>query len=89
MLSLKEGIEILNQAVFGESPKTVSIEFGTCNRDKKSGGEIFKLARAQKHGLRNHPGYKYMVGIYDHETGRHIAVHERLIFKINGQEIYW
>ncbi|MBC8053746.1 MAG: hypothetical protein H7Y13_11845 [Sphingobacteriaceae bacterium] len=89
MLSLKQGLEILNEAVFGESPKTFSIEFGTCNRDKKSGGDILNIAKAQKHGLKAQSGYKYMLGIYDHETGRRIAVHERLIFKINGQEIYW
>lgn len=89
MITLDAALEITRRAVFGESQETFSIEYLDCDRDKKTGGNLIQIARAQKHGLKNLAGYKYMIGIYDHETGRRKAVHERLIFKINGQEVYW
>lgn len=78
----------MRDATLGESQKTFSITFLKCNRDKKTGGELISLVKAQKHGLKAQPGYKYMVGIYDPETGRRMAVHEKLIFKFNGQEVF-
>lgn len=79
----------MRDAVLGESQKSFSITFLNCNREKKTGGDLITLVNAQKHGLRNSPGYRYMVGIFDHSTGNRIAVHERLIIKFNGQEVFW
>lgn len=73
----------------GKSQKSFSITFMTCNRETKKGGQIITIARAQKTGLKNAPGNKFLIGIYCHDTGKRYPVHERLIFKLNGQEIYW
>lgn len=89
MISLEVARELLNEAEYGKSQKCVAITFLSCNRDKKTGGEMITIASAQKHGLRNHPGYRHMFGIYDLTTGKRHAVHERLTFKINGQEVFW
>lgn len=89
MISLEEAKKIMDRAEYGKSKESFAISFLSCNRDKKTGGEMVTIINAQKHGLKQRPGYRYMVGIYDLNSNRHNAAHERLIFKINGQEVFW
>lgn len=89
MFALQTVLNTMQEAYMGQSDKCFSIAFLKCDRNKKTGGELVTIARAQKHGLKAFHGYKRMIGIFDHDTGRRAAVHERLIFKFNGQEVYW
>jgi type 1 fimbria pilin len=89
MISLEIALNEMRNAELGKSQKSFAISFLNCNRDKKTGGEMVTIIQAQKHGLKNTPGYRHMVGIYDHNSGKRMAVHERLIFKFNGQEVFW
>ena len=89
MIALETVLIQMKDAELGKSQKAFALTFLHCNRDKKTGGEMVTIIKAQKHGLKNKPGYRYMVGIFDHNSGKRMAVHERLIFKFNGQEVFW
>ena len=89
MIALETVLNEMRNSEFGKSKKSFAITFLNCNRDKKTGGDLITIINAQKHGLKNTSGYRHLVGIYDHASGKRMAVHERLIFKFNGQEVFW
>lgn len=74
---------------FRDVDKCFSIVFLTCHREKKTGGELIKLEDANKCGLPPNCKGHEMRGIKDNITGKRYAVHNRLIFQLDGQEIYW
>lgn len=89
MIALEIALNEMKSAELGKSQKSFAITFLNCHRTKKTGGEMITIIQAQKHGLKNAPGYRHMVGILDVNFGKRMAVHERLIFKFNGQEVFW
>ena len=90
MISHKNAIRLIDSRDYRDNNGTFSIVFVSCNRDKKTGGEIVSVDKACKAGLPPRcKNANEMRCIIDTETGKKTAIHNRLIFQINGQEIYW
>jgi hypothetical protein len=89
MISLKDALEFIRKHDYRDGRGEFSIVFMTCNRDKRDGGELIKLTRACMMGLPPNCKGHEMVGIKCMETGKKYAVHNRLIFQLNEQEIFW
>jgi len=90
MIALKNALTLIRKHDFRDGYGSFSIDFMKCNRDKGTGGELISLDKACSCGLP--PTCKNvheMCGIKDMETGKKYAVHNRLMFTVNGQPIYW
>lgn len=66
-----------------------SITFMTCDRNRKTGGEIIVLESANKCGVPDSCKDREMRGIKCNQTGKRYAVHNRLMFTFNNENIYW
>jgi len=89
MLELKDALRQLDRMDFRDGNGTFSLVFMTCHRDKETGGELIELPKANRCGLPPNCKDLEMRGIRDAETGKKYAVHNRLMFRMNGKEIYW
>jgi hypothetical protein len=89
MISLKDAIQVIDQHDYRDGKGTFAIIFMTCHRTNKIGGEIIELPNACKCGLPPNCKGHEMRGIKDMDTGKQIAVHNRLIFQLNKQEVFW
>lgn len=89
VIDLKDALREIDKKDYRDGNGTFSIVFMTCNRVKKTGGEIKVIPQAYKCGLpANCKGHE-MRGILNMETGKKTAVHNRLIFQVNKHEVYW
>ena len=89
MIDLKEALRIIREKDYRDGKGSFSLTFGTANRDEATGGELINLKKACGCGLpKNCKGHE-MIGIKCMETGKPYAVHNRLIFEFNDQEIIW
>ena len=88
-ISITDAIRHIDARDYRDGNGTFSIQFMTCHRTKKEGGEILSFNSACKCGLPPSCKGQEMRGIKDMETGKPYAIHNRLIFTINGKEIYW
>lgn len=89
MLELKDALRQLDRMDYRDGNGTFSIVFMTCNRDKKAGGEMIELDEANRCGLPPTCKDHEMRGVRCAETGKKYAVHNRLMFRFNGEEIFW
>ena len=89
MIRLKDAISAIGKMDYRDGNGTFSISFLTCDRTKKTGGEIITLEKACGMGLPPNCKLYAMRGIKCMETGKPYAVHNYLIFSFNGQQIYW
>ncbi|MGY4385642.1 hypothetical protein ACVWYN_002688 [Pedobacter sp. UYP24] len=89
MIELKLALRAIDKMDYRDGTESFSIVFLTADRTRKTGGEMIVLESANKCGLP--PGCKdhEMRGIKDNETGKRYAIHNRLIFQFNKQDIYW
>lgn len=88
-IDLKVALQDIDKKDYRDGNGNFAIAFMTCDRTKKTGGEIIILTNACKCGLPPTCKGHEMRGIKDMETGKPYAVHNRLIFTYNEQEIYW
>lgn len=89
MIELKMALREIDRMDYRDGQGQFSILFLTCHRDKKSGGEWVHLDRACSMGLPPNSKGKEMRGIRDMDTGKKYAVHNRLMFKFNNEDIFW
>lgn len=89
MIELKHALREIDKMDFRDGNGNFSIVFLTCNRDKKTGGELIRLENANSCGLPPNCKGHEMRGIKDNETEKRYAVHNRLIFQFNNEEIFW
>lgn len=90
MISLKNALREIAKKDYRDGNGVFSILFLTCNRTKKTGGELVEIKNACQCGLpSNYGNLNEMRGIMDMDTGKKTAVHNRLIFQINNEEVYW
>jgi hypothetical protein len=90
MIALKNALRLMSKKDYRDGNGTFSIVFMTCNRDKKTGGEIVRIDNACQCGLpSNYGNLNEMRGIMDMDTGKKTAVHNRLIFQVDNSEVYW
>jgi hypothetical protein len=68
---------------------TFAATFLKCNRHEKSGGDLVFVDEACCMGLPPNCDGHEMIGIRDMQTGKKYAVHNRLLFQLNNEEIYW
>lgn len=88
-IEIKDVLTDMKTKDYRDGGKTFSIKFMTCNREKKTGGDIIELKTAHQCGLPPNCKGHEMRGIKDMETGKPYAVHNRLMLEYDGQEIYW
>lgn len=89
MIELKHALRHIDRMDYRDNQGEFSILFLTCHRDKRSGGEWVRLDKACSMGLPPTCKGLEMRGIRDMETGKKYAVHNRLIFQFNEENIYW
>lgn len=89
MIELKAVLADIKTKDYRDTSETFAMKFVTCHRDKRTGGEIISLQKANSAGLPPNCKGHEMRGLRDTETGKHYAVHNRLIIEYNGQETYW
>lgn len=89
MLELKDALRQLDRMDYRDGNGTFSIVFMTCNRDKITGGEMIELNEANRCGLPPTCKGHEMRGVRCAETGKKYAVHNRLMFRFNREEIFW
>jgi len=90
MIALNNALKLLAAHDYRDGNGTIPIVIMKCNREKKKGGQLIQIDKACSCGLP--PTCKNaneMRGVMDMETGKKYAVHNRLIFQINGKEVYW
>jgi hypothetical protein len=88
-IDIKSALQLIDSKDYRDGKGNFSVIFMTCHRKKKTGGELIRLDNACKCGLPPNCKGHEMRGIKDMETGKPYAVHNRLIFTLNQQEIYW
>lgn len=88
-ISQREAVDTIRAHDYRDGRGTVKVQFMTCHRAKKKGGEIITIENACGCGLPPYCKPYYMVGIKDMDTGKPYAVHVPLIFTVNQKEIYW
>lgn len=88
-IDLKLALADMKTKDYRDGGGTFGIVFLTANRDKKTGGEIIRLTNAHQCGLPPNCKGHEMRGVKDMATGKPYAVHNRLIFEYNGEEIFW
>jgi len=89
MIALKDTLRAIKLHDYRDGRGTFSVIFLTCNRAKKTGGELIELTEACAMGLPPNCKDSDMIGIKDMSTGKPYAVHNKLIFQFNKQEVYW
>lgn len=89
MLELKKALNEIRYKDYRDGKGNFSACFMLLNRNQKTGGELLALSNACGCGLPPTCKGIDMVGIMDMETGKRYPVHNRLLFQLNGQEIYW
>jgi hypothetical protein len=89
VISLKDAVDLIEQHDYRDGKGPFKIVFLTCHREKKEGGELIVLDKACGMGLPPNCKGHEMRGVKCMDTGKKYAVHNRLIFQINGQEVYW
>lgn len=89
MISLKDALQYIKKRDYRDGNGNFSAAFMLCNRHKQTGGEILVLENACACPIPPTCNGHAMVGIKDMETGKPYAVHNYLLFQLNGQEIYW
>jgi len=89
MLDLNEALKDMKTKDYRDGGGTFSIAFITCNRDKRTGGDIISIKNAHSCGLPPKCKGHEMRGVKDMDTGKPYAVHNRLIIEYNGHEIFW
>jgi len=89
VIAFKEAIREIDKRDFRDGNGSFALVFMTCDVNRKTGGELISLVNACKCGLPPNCKTHDMRGIKDLETGKKYAVHNRLIFQYNKQEIYW
>lgn len=86
---LKDVIRDIDRKDHRDGNGTFSITFMTCHVTKTTGGEFISLEKAGKTGLPPNCKNHEMRSIIDLQTHKKYAVHNRLIFKYNEQEVIW
>jgi hypothetical protein len=89
VISYKDALRLINKHDYRDGHGTFKVVFLTCHRDKEEGGELIVLEKACAMGLPPNCKGHEMCGIKCMETGKKYAVHNRLLFSINDEEIYW
>lgn len=89
MILLKDALNLIDSKDYRDGNGNFAIAFVTCDRTKKTGGEIIELINACAAGLPPNCKGHEMRGIKDMDSGKPYAVHNRLIFTVNKQEVYW
>ena len=89
MISQAAAVEHIKQHDYRDGKGTFAIQFMTCDRTKKEGGEILTIEKACGCGVPPYCKPYYMRGIKDMDTGKKYAVHVPLIFTLDGKDIFW
>jgi hypothetical protein len=89
MIALADALKIIRQHDYRDGNGSFGVVFLTCNRTDRTGGELIELTEACGCGLPPTCKDHDMIGIKDMQTGKPYAVHNKLLFQINKQEIYW
>lgn len=89
MQSLRDALRFIDKHDYRDGNGDFSIVFMTCHREDKLGGELIELKKACKMGLPPNCKGHEMRGIKCMETGKKYATHNRLIFQLNNQQIFW
>jgi len=89
MIELKLALREIDKKDFRDGNGNFSIVFLTANRDKRTGGELIHLQNANRCGLPPTCKGHEMRGIKDNVTEKKYAVHNRLIFQLNNEDIFW
>lgn len=89
MIDLKQALKEMKQKDYRDNNGSFAIVFLTCNRHLKTGGELINLKNACAMGLPPNCTDHEMRGVKDMETGKRYAVHNRLMFMYNNEEIIW
>ena len=89
MISLPDVLKQIEEKDHLNVKAIFSLTFLKANRDEKTGGQWVKLEKASSCGLPPNCRGHEMRGIKCLETGKPYAVHNRLIFQYNNQNIYW
>lgn len=88
-INLSEGLRLIRERDYRDGKGSFSATFMLCHRHKQTGGELIELTNACCCGLPPNCNGHEMVGIKDMETGKPYPVHNRLLFVIEGKEVYW
>tara|TARA_Y100000758_G_C15866057_1_gene354871 strand:+ start:171 stop:455 length:285 start_codon:yes stop_codon:yes gene_type:complete len=71
-------------------PEPFSIAFVTCNRNKKTGGEIIRLDNAVRVGQKHNTVANKTIGVKQLGNTHHpYAVHTRLILEFNNRKVFY
>lgn len=89
IISLKEALQFIDKHDYRDGNGSFKIAFMLTNRTELTGGDIIILENACRMGLPPNCKDHEMRGIKDMDTGKPYAVHNRLMFSLNDQEIYW
>lgn len=89
MIEHKAALDLIKTIGYRDNKGSFKVAFLKCNRHKKTGGQWVILDNACSCGLPPNCNGHEMVGIRDMQSGKEYAVHNRLIFELNEQEIYW
>jgi hypothetical protein len=89
VIDLKTALREIDKKDYRDGNGTFSIVFMTCDRNRKTGGEIRVIRNACKCGLPKDCKSYAMRGIMDMDTGKKTAIHNYLIFQYNKHEVYW
>jgi hypothetical protein len=82
-----ELLKLFEEADHERGNNTLSLVYLSCNRNKKTGGEWVRVENVKKCGLPYHCADHEMRGIM-HPNGKIDAIHLRLTFEVNGQQVY-
>jgi len=88
---LKDALQMMEESdgITGDR-QTFDVEFITCNREKKTGGEIIRLKGVRKVGSRFHQKKLQMINVQAPGSSYHpFPIHIRLILRVNNEKIYW
>lgn len=79
----------MNKKDYRDNNGTFAIRFLTCNRAKEKGGELIYLEAAYQCGLPPNCKGLEMRGVKCALTGKPYAVHNRLIFEYDDEDVFW
>jgi len=89
MQELKLALREIRHKDFRDNNGHFQVMFLTCNRTEQTGGELIDLPEASGCGIPPNCKDHEMIGIRCNQTGKRYAVHNRLIFQLNNQDIFW
>jgi hypothetical protein len=89
VIELKLALRKIDQMDYRDGNGSFSIVFLTADRNRKTGGEFIVLKDANKCGIPSGCKDHEMRGIRCNDTGKKYAVHNRLMFQFNNEDIYW